>query len=145
VLPGPVDQIDVAPTLLELAGLPVPAELPGTSVLGELRGEPRQPRVSLAWLERAEESLASAALQQWKLVRRRGAWIPPAGRPPYELFALGSDPAERRDEALAREVRREWLIAQLRSAEARFRSGAAAETVAIDGELEQALRALGYL
>jgi choline-sulfatase len=145
VLPGPVDQIDVAPTLLELAGAPVPAELPGTSLLAELRGVPRPPRVSLAWLKRGEEMLASAALQQWKLIRRDGAWIPPAGLPPYQLFGLASDPRERDDLALARRVRREWLIGQLRSGEARYLSGDAAESIVLDPELEEALRALGYL
>lgn len=145
VLPGPVDQIDVVPTLLELARLPVPAELPGASVLAELGGAPRQPRVSLAWLKRGEVGLASATLQQWKLVRRLGGWIAPSGQPPFELFGLASDPRERHDLALGGRVRRDWLIAQLKSAEARYASGTAAETVELDAELEQALRALGYL
>ena len=145
VLPGPVDQIDVVPTLLELAGVEAPAGLPGRSLLAEAAGAAAPIRPSFAWLERPGTSLAAVAREQWKLIRFRGAWYPPAGKKPFELYSLGSDPAESRDLALERALRRSWLLHQLEATVSRHASATPGETTEIDAELEATLRALGYL
>jgi arylsulfatase A-like enzyme len=38
VLPGPAQNVDIVPTILELLGLPLPAELEGTSLIGAMTG-----------------------------------------------------------------------------------------------------------
>jgi arylsulfatase A-like enzyme len=139
------EQIDLLPTLLELAGLPADPALPGRSLLADLDGEPVAPRASFAWLERPGTSLAAVVRQEWKLVRGADVLTPPVARTPARLFALGSDPEERRDLALERPLCRAWLDGQLATALARWRSARGAEEVALDPETERSLRALGYL
>lgn len=141
----PAEQIDVAPTLYELAGVGTPDSLPGRSLLAKLAGEEGAP-TSFAWLERPGLALASATRAGWKRIRFDGDWSPPLGRPPAQLFDLGRDPRELDDLELAwREpLRGAWLDGELRAALGRFHSSLAAEEAPIDAELEQSLRALGY-
>ncbi len=145
VLPGPAEEIDVVPTLMDLAGLPPSEKLPGRSLLPEIRGRRPPIRSSFAWLHRPNIALASVEREQWKLIRNDVDWLPPLGKPPFELYALGSDPAEHRDLAVERPIRWLWLQGQLGDVFARFGSHAQAEKTELDPELEKALRALGYL
>jgi arylsulfatase A-like enzyme len=141
---APADQIDVAPTLLDLAGVAVPAELPGASWLPALAGNAPPGGESLAWLEHPSLSLASATRDGWKWIRNRGAWRPPLTRGPDELYHLARDGGERVDLTAKEPRRRHWLAGRLAAAVARHRRAAGAE-VPIDPELDRALRALGYL
>jgi len=145
VLPGPVEQIDVVPTLLDLAGVGPARELPGRSLLDELEPGLASPRPSFAWLERQGTSLSAVTFEQWKLIRTTGAWEPPAGRAPALLFGLGTDPGERDDQALGARLRRLWLGGSLAAAEARWAAGGDELEAPRDTELEEGLRALGYL
>jgi arylsulfatase A-like enzyme len=145
VLPGPAEQIDLAPTLLELAGLPRPASLPGRSLVADLDGPgPGPSRPSLAFLIHHEDRAASIVASEWKLIRldRRESVL---ARPPAELYSLGSDPAERHSRILDRVVHRRWLEGLLTTAELRYRSELPRESATIDRELADRLRALGYL
>ncbi|MEZ5102848.1 MAG: sulfatase, partial [Thermoleophilia bacterium] len=91
---APVEQIDVTPTLYNLAGVEVPSSLPGHSLLERLDGTPRPPAPAFAWLERPGLALAAAAEGGWKRIRFDGAWTPPLGRRPAELYDLSRDPRE---------------------------------------------------
>jgi hypothetical protein len=57
----PVQLVDIAPTLMDLAGLPVPSELEGTSLAPELRGEGKvtHPTYTVAHTDRSYASKAS--------------------------------------------------------------------------------------
>lgn len=145
VLPGPAEQIDLTPTLLELAGLPRPAALPGRSLLGDLEGPgPGPSRPSLAFLTHHEDRAASILASEWKLIRldRRESVL---ARAPVQLYSLGSDPAERHSRILDRPLHRRWLEGLLTAAEIRHRSELPRQPVTIDRELADRLRALGYL
>ena len=78
--------IDVVPTVLELAGLEVPRDLPGESLVKVLTGEGRLGERELFW-----EHTGNRALRQgdWKLVARDGGV--------WELFDLGEDRSELHD------------------------------------------------
>jgi len=147
VVESPVDQIDVVPTLLELAGLPPVPELPGRSLLATLDTGPEQTaaRPSFARLERPGLELDSAALGGFKLIRFRGAWTPPLGRAPAELFDLAADPGERADLVRERSARRRFLEGLLRLHDLALGPAAARESTPLDPETDRALRALGYL
>ena len=95
--------IDVAPTLLELCGVPKPAgvQFDGVSLVPLLKGEAGD------WPERTlyfqwhrgdapELNRACAALSQnYKLVQPRGAEAArPAVQPPFELYDYAADPLE---------------------------------------------------
>ena len=143
-LDSPLDQVDLAPTFLALAGAPIPAELPGESWLPALAGGPAPDRESLAWLEHPAISISSIRLGSWKALRTVGAWRPPVGRAPDELYDLGADPGELRDLAATDALRRRWAIGRMTSAGSRL-PRAGGEDVEIDAELDRTLRALGYL
>ncbi len=159
----PADQIDIAPTLLALAGAPVGNDLPG----GDLRelvdaarpaGAPAP--ASFAWLERPGAESFAVMAGGWKLIRfagdpgKRGAGeaarLPQFGSsdtPARALYDLARDPGERTsqlDLAERRSLRELWLEGRLAAALARHGGQAAAEEAVIDPELEKSLRALGY-
>jgi len=144
VIEAPADQIDVVPTLLDLAGVAVPSELPDASWLPALAGGAPPDGESLAWLEHPSLSLAAAARDGWKWIRNRGGWRPPLSRGADELYRLALDRGERTDLARREPLRRRWLAGRLDAAAERFGAAAGAE-VEIDPELDRALRALGYL
>ena len=93
----PFAGVDLMPTLLELAGMPIPSPMHGRSVANEiLRGDEPEPGDVLSEISlkkavegKAEESLAATIMIRsgsWKLVRHRF----------YndELYDLASDPGE---------------------------------------------------
>jgi arylsulfatase len=146
VVEQPVSLIDLAPTLLELAGVPPPPRFEGGSlvpllepmwidvaaprdVLGEL--PPTGPGVDLrrhdAALVRGHDKLLRGATAPQPLVR----------------FDLAADPGEQRP--LAVESAAPLLAAlQARLAELAGRADTPAETVPLDAATREKLRALGY-
>jgi choline-sulfatase len=148
-----VDQVDIAPTLLALAGAGAAPDLPGrdlNALLDEAaeRSEraPALPtRVSFAWLVRPGARTVSEVAGASKLVRQDGPGL--LQEPRRALFDLGADPREQRnlyDPARRPPARVRWFEGALAAALARHGGGLAAEEVEIDPELEKSLRALGY-
>jgi arylsulfatase A-like enzyme len=149
-VPDLVRSIDVFPTLLELAGLPVPDGVDGRSLVPLLAGEPDEPRLAYAdqlnlWdtnarmLEkRPQDDLLHVMMDaRWKLIFR------PLRPDESELYDLDADP----DEAvnLYRPDHPEGL--RLR-AELERRDPFVLESfgeAAGDGERSEALRELGYI
>ena len=157
-----VDQVDIAPTLLALAGAGAGPDLPGRDLRALLdeaaersagsagsAGSERAPalptRVSFAWLARPGARTVSEVAGAWKLVRQNGPGL--LQEPRRALFDLGADPREQRnlyDPARRPPARVRWCEGALAAALARHGGGLAAEEVEIDPELEKSLRALGY-
>jgi arylsulfatase A-like enzyme/Flp pilus assembly protein TadD len=128
----PAQLVDVAPTLLELAGLPKPAAMSGTALTAIARGEPRAiysetfyPRLHMGWSD-----LASVVRWPDHLI----------DGPDPELYQLERDPAEKQNR---RDAERRTLHA-LRQAAAPLRVPLAAPA-AEDPETAAKLAALGYL
>ncbi|MES1245271.1 MAG: sulfatase-like hydrolase/transferase [Acidobacteriota bacterium] len=131
---APAQLVDVAPTLLSLAGAEVPRELPGTSLVDldpkapprKLYAETFYPRIHFGWSD-----LAS-------LVEGRLHYIE---APEPELYDLDSDPGETKNVVTATERR---SVSGLRQAMKGFdrRLAAPAE---VDPETASKLAALGYV
>ena len=141
----PIDQIDIAPTLLELAGLPLTPELQGRSFAAFLRGgAPPAPRSSAAWLERLHFRQEAVASSGFKLIRDLQ---PPSvtAIASEELFDLAADPRERQPLGEAGALRLDSLRAQLRRWRVLIGAPLEAETAAIDDRLRRELQALGYI
>jgi arylsulfatase A-like enzyme len=140
---APAAGVDLAPTLLELMGLPLPRGIDGRSlapfVLGAAAGEPPADRSILSELG------TQAALRRGahKLIR----WRAPGGR--EDAFDLGRDPAEARplpepEGAAWRGPLSAELAGWLRAAAEAEAVAGAAQPAPPDPELERRLRALGY-
>lgn len=139
-----VRSIDLYPTLCELAGLPIPDHVAGSSFVAAMRGEPLEPRAALAEMQAGpSKGKSSLVLGPWKLIRD------PEDPLNVELFHRPDDPREQTNLAVQHpEVVRELtaLLEQERSRAAlrsrAFESGGEVQ-LGID-EVEQ-LRALGYM
>ena len=117
VVSAPAEQIDVAPTLLELAALPPRAGVHGRSLLAAMTGGQRlAARPSFAHLDRSDRRIDAVLEAQWKLIRRVRE-EPNLVVPPVELYALGSDPEERQSQIDDRPLRRAWLEGRLRASD----------------------------
>ena len=161
-LAGTVRLEDLAPTLLDLAGLPVPGGLDGVSLAPELErgGERRVPDEvevhvadhELVHPENPRRPVPGRAGRWWAL--RENGWkllrIPVgAGRVALELYDLRNDPGETRnlaDEEPERARRMEAaLVRRMRELLAAFASVHEAEEDHPSREEEDALRSLGYM
>lgn len=85
--PGPVQLVDLLPTIAHLAGLPLPSGLPGRSLLDHAAGAvPADQRWALS--EAAGGRSAAFRLGQWK-------YIYDPRDPRQQLYDLAADPGER--------------------------------------------------
>jgi arylsulfatase A-like enzyme len=144
-VPAQVRNLDIAPTLLELAGLPVPPGFEGESLLPLLDDPWNAPdRVAHAALTvklfhdaQPQESTSDGT---WTYARGLG------GDTRERLFDRRVDPGENVDLAASEVVTARRLRALLqRQSERAPLPGTAATKVHIEPELAQRLRALGYL
>ena len=149
---APVSLVDVAPTLLELAGVPAPGSIDGTSLVGVLqRGEAPADRTIVSEARATKRWLDPVRHEAWNpplfaLRRGDGKFIvhrPASGRAqPMLRFDLASDPNEEHPLPIDPEAARAIDAAVDRylgqSAEA---TGPGAE---VNPQLRERLRALGY-
>ena len=91
---------DLAPTVLEACGLPVPPEMHGRSLLPLLKGETEEHR-DRVYIEYADNAEAAVRTDRWKLIycagtrRRRDGYARPDDPQPWvKLFDLPADPGE---------------------------------------------------
>jgi arylsulfatase A-like enzyme len=140
-----VRQVDVAPTVLDLVGLPIPPGLDGVSLLpalrehralgleafieafGRVRGTERDRR--LGW-----------RTERWKYVE-----APHAPDIPDELFDLAADPRERRNLAASEPAQTAALKARVAGVEASAVGEGEALSAEEEAAVEARLRDLGYI
>jgi arylsulfatase A-like enzyme len=142
---GPVEAIDIAPTLLSLLGVRAPEAFEGADLAPYLEGRATAPPREFAHSEVLE--LQAIRDARWKLIVNRtpGAAPPEIGYlPPAEdqLFDLALDPREERNLAAAQPE----IAARLRAALAAWLGeGEAERPLALSQEVEGVLRRAGYL
>jgi arylsulfatase A-like enzyme len=144
--------VDVMPTILDLLGLPAPADRNGRSLVPLLRGEESEPR--LAWAEIPHHALIDSGLR-WAV--RTGAHklivTPPAargsGEARLELYDLRADAGERSNLATGDPARRAELMERLRGVALALNANGAAVYREVAGprdpQQEERLRSLGYV
>ena len=126
----PVSSVDIAPTLLDLAGVDVPPEMEGAS----LRKRRRRGGV----VSQYAETRYAVRTREWKLI-----WSAPGS---IELFRMDQDPGERVDVADRHPEVRDALERALERFRARRREGAhQGDPVELDPADLRQLEALGYL
>ncbi len=149
VLPGPVRQVDIAPTLLEAAGLPAGAETAGRSFWRSLsRGEVapvREVYVEQTYTGTRSPWHSFRALRQgeFKLIARS---FSPLGRGPWdwELYHLAEDPREGRDVGGLHPERLEAMQERLGAWLSRLERGVSVESLEEEERMRE-LRTLGYV
>jgi arylsulfatase A-like enzyme/Tfp pilus assembly protein PilF len=137
----PAGLLDVAPTILQFAGVPTPPEFQGRSLLGAVSGKPGgQKERIFSESVFGQRHFGVSALQS---IREGPYKYVAAPRP--ELFDLAHDPGERRNlydrqKSLALALRDDLL-----SLRARYHPAPAAAGGALDSETVEKLRSLGYM
>ncbi len=143
-----VENVDVMPTILDLAGVPVPERAHGESLVPLIEGGSVRPRPAFVEQHASNpERYSSFAVVKgrWKLV-----WNvdPPAGVAEYELYDHQADPLDLDDVAADHPEVVETLAAELESwhtwADEQRLDPAAVEAELSAEELER-LRSLGYV
>jgi arylsulfatase A-like enzyme len=140
--PGQVSLLDVAPTVVDWAGLRWPAPLPGASLL-ESAGEREAFGETDHTVDRRPKLFLRGGMGKWKTI----VTLEPDGSAvaQEEWYDLAADPGEKRS-APPRPERRDALrdatIRRWREARA---GGATAPAVALTPEQRERLRALGYV
>jgi arylsulfatase A-like enzyme len=150
----PVDQVDLLPTLLGLVGATLPMPLPGRDLFSD--SFPSKP----IFIERDRPSAfrqRAVVLSSDKLVRverRDTTLVPPESRiqdtdagnvvPGAFLYGLAADRSERVERSAADPALAERMLALL-AGHFVGPGGTAADTVVVDAEMRERLRALGYL
>ncbi|MDD5305814.1 MAG: sulfatase [Deltaproteobacteria bacterium] len=134
-----VSLVDVMPTLLDLAGTPIPASLSGRSLAPLIRGGALAPRPLFSEVVRYDSTARAIVEYPWKYIWN---FTSKTG----ELYNLTADPAEKNDlsgfEAQRAADMRARLLAWAQSARPRWRVGPS--TALAPDEIER-LKAMGYL
>jgi arylsulfatase A-like enzyme len=157
---SPLEHLDLLPTMLELASVPLPAQAQGRSFAPILRGEatelPERPRVSAGFTlpDGFDVPAWSVRSGSWKLLRvKQGEstvdHLYDLAADPNELSDVGAREADRR-RALSLLLTRYELDASLLASTLRRQPGAAGapsgpSPAPLDPEREEMLRALGYI
>lgn len=153
ILPGVttdalVPLIDLAPTILELCGAPVPTNLHGRSLVGLLGGQSNAHR-DRVFVEYADNEEAMIRTDRWKLIYSTGArWRrdgyaleTPEPAPLIQLYDLATDPDELRNlaSAPAEAPRVDQLLGEL--VEHLVRTARRPELIPESGDVCETLRA----
>jgi arylsulfatase A-like enzyme len=136
--------VDVVPTLLELLGLPPAPGLPGRSLVPAVEGReiPRAPAPAYAWLDLDGRVVEAVVLDDWKLIRSLAR---ARNSPSVALYDLGLDPSETLNRSAHPGAPLGLLSALIRNPRLAGRPTGARTEIAIDPQLEERLRAVGYL
>jgi len=142
VVEDPVRIVDLAPTLLDLAGVPSPAGMSGKSLVPLMTGA----TVELG-LEGYAEAMYPLHHFGWSDLRAlRSGRYKLIDAPKPELFDIESDPKETTNIFDARRTVGDGMVARLREIEAAFdKAPTAAPAEDVDPEVRQRLAALGYV
>lgn len=136
VVDAPVGLIDVAPTICELADVPVPAGFAGRSLLPAFEGLTMPPHPILSQGNMWGPALDSLVSDGYKLIRT------PRGR---MLFNLATDPREHREIALLEPERAQQMDDDLKLLLESVSRSRTAPVVALSEEDRQRLCSLGYI
>ena len=131
--------VDVAPTTLEIAGVPIPSQMQGQSLLRIARGNADQPVYSISNFP--QQAFGWSAVESW----RAGKYLY-IKAPKPELYDLSADPGATHNLAQTSKATLETIAAQLDAFDRRFNdSGTAPGGSELTSSEIQKLASLGYV
>lgn len=145
-IPELVSLVDLAPTVLESFGIPVPPSFEGRSLAAVLKGAPLIERPAQAETELTRDGTHRVAIRDGRMKYMLA--VPRGGEPvrliSEELYDLREDPQERRNlvPSPKAEPFRRAALAYVASARA---EAAAPNPAHLDAEAREKLKALGYI
>jgi arylsulfatase A-like enzyme len=137
---GRVRLVDIAPTLLEAAGLPVLPAMQGQSLLRVARTSPNSDQPACAQSDSPRLDFGWSALESWRV----GKYLL-VRAPTPELYDLSADPGATHNLARSSQAVLDTLTAQLESFDRRMESGAASQETRLSSSELQKLASLGYV
>lgn len=147
VVSAKVGLVDVAPTILEIAKLPVPQAMQGMSLMGMMKsgrtdegdGSVARERSMYSESGYGELSFGWSKLQAWRTSKY--LYIE---APERELYDLSTDPAAEHNLAATAKAVTETFVAKLKDFYGKTK-GSARESPQLDVDQSESLHALGYL
>jgi arylsulfatase A-like enzyme len=137
-------QIDLLPTLLDLAGIEIPEVIQGRSLVPLLAREPTpeaEPVPVFSYLDYEGRRGMSVIYGQWKLIEPLSGSFAPS----RELYDRLADPEEKIDLAAKRPILAGYLATLVRQRLLEPERLPEVESIEFDDQTRQQLRALGYL
>src|SRR5437763_8490169 len=133
--------LDVAPTILEAAGIPVPAQMQGQSLRRIAQATSQADQPAYAGSDFAHQAFQSAALESW----RAGKYLY-IRAPKPELYDMSADPQATKNLAQTSKAILATMAAQLDAFDSHFgNKGSKPEGTGLSTSEAQKLASLGYV
>jgi len=133
--------LDIAPTVLEVAGIPVPSQMQGQSLLRIAQVSSQADQPAYARSDLAHQAFQCSALESW----RAGKYLY-IRAPKPELYDLSADPNATRNLALSSKATLETMAAQFQGFDGRLGSEPGKESAGgLTSSEMQKLASLGYV
>lgn len=132
--------LDVAPTILESAGIPVPSQMQGQSLLRVAQGGSQSDPPAYSRTDFPQQGFGAAAIESW----RAGKYLY-IRAPKPELYDISADPAATHNLAQSSKATADTLASQIQSFDNRFAQGASAGSSGLTSSEMQKLASLGYV
>jgi arylsulfatase A-like enzyme/Tfp pilus assembly protein PilF len=138
-VPGKVRLLDIAPSLLELAGVAVPSAMQGQSLLRIAKTNPNADQPVYSRTDFPQRAFGWSGLQSW----RAGKYLY-IRAPKPELYDFNADPGATRNLAQTSKATLDTMAAQLDGFDQHFRAGKSAGPELTSSEMQK-LASLGYV
>ena len=132
--------VDVAPTLAEAAGIPVPSGMQGQSLLRIAQATSQADQPAYARTELPRQDFQCGAMESW----RAGKYLY-IRAPKPELYDLSADPTASRNLAQTSKATLDTMAAQLQSLDSRLGNESKAAGTGLTSSEMQKLASLGYV
>jgi arylsulfatase A-like enzyme/Flp pilus assembly protein TadD len=136
-----VGLVDLAPTVLEVAGVPVPSQMQGQSLLRIARGNSNADQPAYSRTDFPQKAFGWSALESW----RAGKYLY-IRAPTPELYDLSSDPGATRNLAQRSKATLDTIASQLLAFDQHFNSNSdSINNTSLTSSEMQKLASLGYV
>jgi choline-sulfatase len=132
--------LDIAPTILEIAGVPVSSQMQGQSLLRIAQGDPQADLPAYARSDLAQQGFGCSILESW----RAGKYLY-IRAPKAELYDLANDTAATKNLAEDSKATLDTMASQLQSLDTRLATGHSAGNAGLTSSEMQKLASLGYV